>query len=232
MGAEFHSGDIVDFLWLDGAKTKEEQNNRNTLNAVQPFKLVVLRAIDENDYLVAVCKARKRRTQLTLKTNTAPLYIRPLSFYQIDSDCLHSCHEITFQENSRWIVDRIYETHNRLVEQRKQEKVVTLKEKKRNKAIIPRKRKSANEKNEEQQKRRRLKKRFNRAMNTQENKCIGQYEIAVMNNDKGTMREIVKKAGHFLEEKGDRKGYHTKNGKILYSHFNPHPCSGGRFTPK
>ena len=62
MGKEFHRGDIADFVWTYGDKTEKIQNRRNMLSEAMPYKVIILDAVDENDYLVAVCKEQKKKT--------------------------------------------------------------------------------------------------------------------------------------------------------------------------
>lgn len=224
MGKEFHRGDIADFVWTYGDKTEKIQNRRNMLSEAMPYKVIILDAVDENDYLVAVCKEQKKKTLLRVKTNVSPLFTNVLTFYKVDSDCLRPCNDIAMQEDGSLIVEKIYYLHNQYIEERIREQAAENEQRKRQEKI--------NRELGEQRKRKRLKKRFKKAMNEQGNTYKEQYEKAVLNNNKEAVREIEKKAGRSLEEKGESRSFRTKNGKVLYSNFNPHPCSGGRFTPK
>ena len=65
-----------------------------------------------------------------------------------------------------------------------------------------------------------------------EDQYKGPYEIAVINNVTKRMKEIEDIVGYAPGRKGPGSGSSKRNGKVLYTHFNPHPCSGGRFSPK
>ena len=215
MGAIFRRGDIVDFDWADDAESRKTQNIRNALQTAKPYKLIILRPIDDKNYLVVVCKAEEKKTQMKIDTDAGPLYVKLLSFYPIDSDCLRHCSDINFKENSIQIVEKIYTSHNSLIEKNKKARLEKVK---------------ATRKIEEEK---RAKKRQERAAQHElEKRYTGPYEMAVMNNDTKAMREIERIVGYAPGQKGSSRGYSKRNGKVLYSNFNPRPCSGGRFTPK
>lgn len=219
MDKVFDRGDIVDFVWEDGAKTRKEQNKRNALRALSPFKLIILRPINDNEYLVVACKADSNKTQMKAETNKGLLYIKVLTFYPIDASCLHSLHQTRFLENKMQIVEQIYASHNELLAQKKQAHQERLSAKR---VAAARKRQIKKQKKTEEK----------IAQANLEKQYIGPYELAVMNNDIQRMREIENIVGYAPGRKGPSKAYSKRNGKVLYSNFNPRPCSGGRFTPK
>ena len=61
----------------------------------------------------------------------------------------------------------------------------------------------------------------------QQEELSNQYEIAVMNNDRKRMKEL-ENSGY----NGEKTKYRTRNGKVIYANFTPHPYGGGSFTPK
>ena len=113
------------------------------------------------------------------------------------------------------MVEEIYTLHNALVEKRNEEQ----REKRRKEREVAQKKKAIKRQERDKQ-------------NKLEDQYKGPYEIAVMNNDTKRMKEIEDIVGYAPGRKGPGSGSSKRNGKVLYTHFNPRPCSGGRFSPK
>lgn len=211
----FYRGDIVDLIEAPAVENKKVNNIRKTLLSAKPYKLIILRQLDDSLYLVVICKETSGKTQIELETNRDPLYVKVSSFFSIDISSLRLCGDLWFKKNKSQVVEEIYTLHNELVEKRKVEQ----QEKRR------KEREAAQKKNAQKRKERNKQKKL-------EDQHKGPYEIAVMNNDTKKMKEIEDIVGYAPGRKGPGSGSSKRNGKVLYTHFNPRPCSGGRFSPK
>ena len=212
---KFFRGDIVELVPSTAVVSKKLQNIRQTLYSAKAYKLIVLRQLEDSMYLVVVCKKTPGKTQITFETNQEPLYVKAMGFFPIDASSLQLCSDVYFKKKRSQVVEEIYNVHNELVAQR------------RNEAI---------EKIRQQREKERLQKEAVRQAKTAqrqlENRYKRSYEIAVINNDTQRMKEIEKIVGYAPGQQGPGPGSGKRNGKVLYSNFNPRPCSGGRFTPK
>ena len=211
----FYRGDIVDLIEAPPVDNKKISNIRKTLLSAKPYKLIVLRQLDDDLYLVVVCKETSGKMQTEIETNKNSLYVKALSFFSIDASSLHLCGGLWFKKNKSQVVEDIYTLHNELVEKRKAEQC----EKKRKEREAIQKKNAVKRQAREKQKK-------------LEEQYKGPYEIAVMNNDTKRMKEIESIVGYAPGRKGSGSGSSKRNGKVLYTNFNPHPCSGGRFSPK
>lgn len=213
--SHFFRGDVVELIEAPPVDNKKIKNIRKTLFAAKPYKLIVLRQLEDNLYLVVICKETSGKTQLIADTNKNPLYVKVSSFFSIDGDSLRLCGDLWFKRNKSLVVEDIYNLHNTLVEQRKAEQH----EKKQKEREAARKKMAVKRQAQEKQKK-------------LEEKYKVPYEIAIMNNDTVKMQEIEKIVGYAPGRKGPGSGGSKRNGKVLYTNFNPHPYSGGSFTPK
>lgn len=211
----FYRGDIVDLIEAPLADNKKINNIRKALFCTKPYKLIILRPLDDNLYLVAVCKEASEKTQLDVGTNKEPLHVKLSGFFSIDAYSLRLCSDLWFKKNKSIVVEEIYTLHNALVEKRNEEQ----REKRRKEREVAQKKKAIKRKERDKQ-------------NKLEDQYKGPYEIAVMNNDTKRMKEIEDIVGYAPGRKGPGSGSSKRNGKVLYTHFNPRPCSGGRFSPK
>lgn len=211
----FYRGDIVELIEAPVVDNKKIINIRKALLCAKPYKLIILRPMDDNMYLVAVCKETSEKTQLEISTNKEPLYVKLSGFFSIDACSLCLCSGLWFKKNKGQVVEEIYTLHNELVEKRRAEQ----QEKRR------KEREAAQKKNSQKRQERDKQKKL-------EDQYKGPYEIAVMNNDTKRMKEIEDIVGYAPGRKGPGSGSSKRNGKVLYTHFNPRPCSGGRFSPK
>lgn len=210
-----YRGDIVDLIESSPVDNKKINNIRKTLFSAKPYKLIILRQLDDNLYLVVICKETPGKTQMEIDTNKGPLYAKVSSFFSIDASSLQLCGDLWFKRNKSQVVEDIYTLHNELVEKRKTEQ----REKKWKEREAAQKKKAI--KRQEKEKQKKL-----------EDQYKGPYEIAVMNNDTRRMQEIENIVGYAPGRKGPGSGASKRNGKVLYTNFNPRPCSGGRFSPK
>lgn len=211
----FYRGDIVDLMPSTTEVNKKLQNMRQALYTAKAHKLIVLRPLDENMYLVVVCKETEGKTQMVLETNKDPLYVKVMAFFPIDAASLRLCNGLYLKKNKSQVVEEIYTMHNELLEQRRKagiEKIRKQRIKEQQKKAAARKAKAAQKQLENQYKQ--------------------PYEIAVINNDTKRMKEIEEIVGYAPGRQGPSPSSGKRNGKVLYSNFNPRPCSGGRFTPK
>ena len=211
----FFRGDIVDLIEAPPVDNKKIKNIRKTLLSANPYKLIVLRQLYDNLYLVVVCKETPGKTQLAADTNRETLYVKTSSFFSIDANSLQLCGDLWFKRNKCQVVEDIYLLHNEWVEKRKAEQY----EKKRKDREAAQKKMAVKRKAREKQKQ-------------LEEQYKGPYEIAIMNNDTVKMQEIEKIVGYAPGRKGPGSGCGKRNGKVLYTNFNPYPYSGGSFTPK
>ena len=211
----FYRGDIVDLIESAPVDNKKISNIRKTLFSAKPYKLIILRQLDDNLYLVVICKETAGKTQIVVDTNKELLYVKVSSFFSIDACSLRLCSDLWFKRNKSQVVEDIYTLHNELVEKRKAEQH----EKKR-------------KEREAAQRKMAVKKQAKEKQKKLEEQYKGPYEIAVMNNDTKRMKEIENIVGYAPGRKGPGSGSSKRNGKVLYTNFNPRPYSGGRFSPK
>ena len=211
----FYRGDIAELIEAPPIDDKKINNIRKTLLSAKPYKLIILRQLNDNLYLVVACKETAGKTQLGFDTNKNTLYVKVSSFFSIDASSLRLCGDLWFKRNKSQVVEDIYTLHNELVEKRKvkqREKRCKECEAAQMKTAIKRQAREKQKKLEDQYK--------------------GPYEIAVMNNDTKRMKEIESIVGYAPGRKGPGIGGSKRNGKVLYTNFNPHPYSGGSFSPK
>ena len=204
----FLPGDIINLISINPSLPKEKQKKRIAVSQRNPHKLIVIERIDSEHYLVAIGKRKESKTQLKVNTNRGPMYVITSSFYPIDVHSISGCNNIHFLNSKEEIVESIIKSHSSFILAEKKKQLIEkrkLKAAKKHKKIVDRATQKKLEKN-----------------------YSLKYEIAVMNNDKKKMRDIESIAGSALYS----GRYKTRNGKVLYSSFNPHPSSGGMFTPK
>lgn len=211
----FYRGDIVELIEAPPVDNKKINNIRKALHSMKPHNLIILRPLDDNLYLVAVCQEASGKTQMVVDTNKKSLHVKASSFFSIDASSLRLCGDLWFKKNKSQVVEDIYTLHNELVEKRKIEQ----QEKRR-------------KEREATQKKNAIKRQAREKQKKLEDQYKGPYEIAVMNNDTKRMKEIEDIVGYAPGRKGPGSGSSKRNGKVLYTHFNPRPCSGGRFSPK
>lgn len=211
----FHRGDIVDLINAPPVNDKKINNIRKVLLSTKPHKLIILRQLDDNLYLVVICKESSGKTQLEVNTNKKSLHIKVTSFFPIDAPSLRLCSDMWFKKDKRQVVEDIYLLHNELVEKKKNER----QEKRKKKREAAQKKATAKRQAREQQKK-------------LEEKYKHPYEIAVMNNDNKRMKEIEDIVGYAPGRKGPGSSSNNRNGKVMSTSFNPRPYSGGKFSPK
>lgn len=215
MDREFRRGDLVNFIWQDNADSEKVQNKRNIIQKMNPYKLIILRPIDEDNYLVAVCRKQEYKTQMIVETNEAPLYINTKFFGAIDCSCLTLCNEIFTCESRFKIVEEIYALHNANIQEKKQKHLEKIRVQK------------------EVQRKKHAKKKLERAeKRAQEKRYIAPYEFAIINNDLEQKQKIESLVGCAPGQKGSSRGLSKQNRQVLYSNLNPRPFSGGSCTPK
>lgn len=211
----FYRGDIVELMEAPPVENRKINNIRKTLLSMKPHKLIILRPLNDNLYLVAVCQEISWKTQMVVDTNKKALYVKASGFFSIDGSSLHLCGDLWFKKNKSQVVEDIYILHNELVEKRKIER-----HKKRQK-----KRKAAQKKNA-------IKRQAREKQTKLEEQYKIPYEIAVINNDIQRIKEIESIVGYAPGRTESESGLSKRNGKVLYTNFNPRPCNGGRFSPK
>ena len=214
----FFRGDIVELEALAPTEDVKINKIRGALQQTNPYKLVVLRYIDDDLYLVAVCKETPEKTQFTIETSQGLLYIKVRAFYSIDGLGMRLCSNWYFKINKSQVVDEIYELHNAL----KAKKRIAKTEK------AKKKQKTAQARNQRKREQRRKEREELIAL---EKEYKAKYEIATINNDIKLKKEIEGILGYIPNCRGFGTSGKRKN-KSMYSNFNPRPSSGGRFTPK
>lgn len=84
----FHIGDIVEIIPDLPRESKEVEQRRKCVRGKGPYKLLILQQVDKATYLVAICKKKKKNTQMCLKTTSGCLYISLSEFLLIDKNAL------------------------------------------------------------------------------------------------------------------------------------------------
>ncbi len=206
----FHRGELVEL---------SKDNISKELRSANPYKLIILRPIEDEKYLVALCYALPKKGRIMIETSDGPLYVRVRTFYNAHFTNLRHC-MIQTDGYSRDVVEKNYREHEKyLVKQRKRR--------------IKRQAKKADVHVQKQLEKKKVNRRAQSDFGTE-------YEIAVINNDTKRMREIKETVGYDPRFNGSNRKYSTgpsrgsgkRNGRVLYSNFNPRPSSGGCFTPK
>lgn len=193
---------------------------RRAILSMSPDRLAVIRVIDENTILVALCKLEARKTTTAFKTNVGEIYVHTKYFYAVDLRLISKCGEYFL--NSYETVSRIYDLHNQWVEDSR-------KRRKAEKAAKRRKQEEIRQKNALLKEIRRREKEKKRE---EELKYAQEYEIAITNNDKETMKQIEKIVGHPPCQSSKGYAFPSQKGKAFNKSFNPKPLSGGRFSPR
>lgn len=211
----FYRGDIVELMEAPPVDSRKIDNIRKTLLSMKPHKLIILRPLEDDLYLVAVCQELSEKTQMVVDTNKKALYVKASGFFSIDGSSLRLCSDLWFKKNKSQVVEDIYTRHNELVEKR----------------IVVRRRKRLKKMRAVQQKKA-IKRQAREKQKKLEELYKTPYEIAVINNDIQRMKEIESIVGYAPGRTESESGLSKRNGKVLYTNFNPRPCSGGRFSPK
>ena len=216
---QIRKGDIVEINFYNGEDSTIIKQSRAVLN-MSPDRLAIIRIIDENTALVALCKLEPRKTTNTFKTNVGEIYIHTKCFYAVDSHLINPCGEYLL--NSYDAVSKIYDLHNQWVEDSKKRREAEKALKRRKQEEIRRKNALKKElRHREKEKKSELEISYSKA-----------YEIAIMNNDKETMSQIEKIVGHPPCQSSKGYASPSRKGKASNKSFNPKPLSGGRFSPK
>ena len=214
----FFRGDIVELEALAPTEDVKINKIRNAVQYAKPYKLVVLRHMENGLYLVAVCKETPEKTQSAIETSQGLLYIKVRAFYPIDGLGIRLCSNWYFKRNKSQVVDEIYELHNAL--KAKKRTATAERAKKKRQAAQARSQRKREQRRKEREERITLEKEYK-----------PKYEIATLNNDIKLKKEIEGILGYIPNCRGFGTSGKRKN-KSMYSSFNPRPSSGGRFTPK
>ena len=182
---------------------------RNNLYSQNPDKLIILKKTDDDCYLVAICKRVAKKTQIQEEVNDGMLYIKTDEFYVIDEHCLELCKGMYFKKNKTQVVNRIYTVHNRKIEKDRE------REQQKRQEVLQKNRELRNER----EKRRKLEESFQR-----------EYELAVINNNRKRMNEIINTLGYAPITRGVKSGRGKK--AVPYSFAGYKPLEAGSFTPK
>ena len=216
---QIRKGDIVAIDSYDGEDSTIEKQHRAISN-MSPDRLAVMRIIDDNTVLVALCKLEPRKTTSTFKTNVGEIYIHTKCFYAVDLHLISPCG--VYLLNSYDTVSKIYDLHNQWVEDSKKRREAEKALKRRRQEEIRRKNAIKKElRHREKEKKSELEISYSKA-----------YEIAIMNNDKETMSKIEKIVGHPPCQSSRGYASPSRKGKASNKSFNPKPLSGGKFSPK
>lgn len=216
---QFRRGDIVELNAYDGEDSTIIKQRRAILS-MSPDRLAIVRIIDENTVLVALCKLDPRKATNTFKTNVGDIHIHTKCFYAVDLHLISSCG--VYLLNSYETVNKIYDLHNQWIEDSKKRREAEKALKRKRQEEIRRKNAMLKEiRCREKEKKREAEMQYAKA-----------YEIAIINNDKKEMNRIEKILGHPPCQSS--KGYASPShkGKVSNKSFNPKPLSGGRFSPK
>lgn len=222
-------GDIVDFVIRPQVENNDIQVMRNKLAKETPYKLIILRELDTDLFLVAICKAGPICNALSFETNKGALFVKTLPFFSIDRDSLVKCKEIRFRNFEHNVVAKIYDDHYVQIEKCKKRSAEA--EEKRKHRLALRKENRARKREQARQKsiRKRERKR-NAALERRKLEMMyeNEYELAIISNNKKRMKEIESIVGY-------APNYRDKNParkKSSCSISNPRPFQGGRFSPK
>lgn len=82
----------------------------NLILKIQPTKLILLRELNNDKYLIAIARDIPTKGWFVFETNTDHIYVNIKSFYCIDKCCCKKSH-INFPDPIH-IVNKIYDTHN------------------------------------------------------------------------------------------------------------------------
>lgn len=166
MSLSFSKGDIVELVATKRVSNKQINHMRSNVRKMNPNKLIVLRAVEPNIYLVALSYRSRKKTQLQVKTNDGSYFVNTRRFFTIDTDAIRCCESISFKDSRLQVVNDIYDSHNA--------EVLSMKLKRE----------------ERQRKRMELKIPISEVEH-----YAKLYEMAVISNDRHAMQTIVDKVG-------------------------------------
>ena len=199
----FRKGDVVELITAC-SKNDPDIKQYNRIWHSNPHKLIILRKLDEGNFLVAICKKTTKNSDLILvASKKEKLYVIAKKFAAVPEKFIKISN--CYFENPQKNVDEIYQKHDDIIE-----------EKRKAREIEEQKRIEAQKNRKERQK--------------EIEAYTKAYDLAVMTNDKAKMREIVSIIGYVPGQSS--KGYATASSKVSNKYFNPKPMHGGGFTPK
>ena len=202
---------------------------RDKLSQQTPYKMIILRELGDELYLVAICKEGPIDIQLSFETNKGALFVKTLRFYCIDRDSLIKCEDCSFRKFEHNVVAKIYDDHYVQIEECKKKKAETADRRRERLA----QRKENRKRKKEQARQRAIAKRERKRNAALERRQLeklyeNEYELAIISNDRGRMQQIESIVGYapnYREKNPARK-------KTGCSVTNPKPYQGGRFSPK
>jgi hypothetical protein len=202
-------GDFVD--WNCSIGVLIEQTSKAKLN---PNCLLIV-GIDDNKAQAVLCWYNAQKYSMRIYTNKGDVYVSANVYLTLDVGLLDMIADLKLVNISS--IDYIKRKHNEILV--KEQLKSKIKREKKNKKELAKKiaiRKAIQIKHEKTQKR-----LYGSSSDA------WKYEMAVINNDKRTIRSIEKKVGH-----DPRPRVGCKSGSNLKQIDNPKPCIGGRVSPK
>lgn len=93
----------------------EKIKRYDLLLKVRPSKLILLREIDKDRYLIAIARDLPQNAWVAFETNVDKIYVNIKNFYSIDKCC---CKKALVQfPNHIYVVNEIYKMHNKWLQE-------------------------------------------------------------------------------------------------------------------
>lgn len=108
--AIFNPGDLVEFTPTGQMCKRKIEAPRQNIRRQSPDKLLIIGRAKEYNYFVAICKNKKKGTQVCAKTNNGPIYIELSEFFLIDNRAISFCHNQQIEGNKQAFVHTIKKT--------------------------------------------------------------------------------------------------------------------------
>lgn len=109
----FKPGDLVELL-PPGSPYKKgiTKRPRTVVHSRSPYRLLIISQIDPMYYSVAICKSKKKGTQICAKTNTGHVYIQLSEFLPIDYLAISQCQNEYLLGNRKALIRTIKKQRN------------------------------------------------------------------------------------------------------------------------
>lgn len=105
-------GDIVNLKSTPPTRKEKITKNWSDIHRWKPFKLLILDRIDKSSFRVAVCREKKKNTQLRIKTHSGYLYVVLSKFLIIDKDNVSLSHEHQIYGNKYNVVHWVFKSRD------------------------------------------------------------------------------------------------------------------------
>lgn len=208
----FVRGDIVELV-PPTVDDKEITKQYNRILNPKPDALIILKPINEMDYLVVLSYAKKISSYINVPTSLSPLYVNIKSFYVVNESLLLKTYKNFYLLDKRESIAQIYDSYKEHLQRKK-----FLKEKRKQEMA----RKAISKRNKKREKKKQEQLKLQQYRKT--------YNLAVINNDRETMNKIISIIGY--DPHLGTKDHGERGRTAQKCNTNPKPYCGGSFCSK